>query len=454
MDQPNIILLTIDALRADFLGVQGRQPSPTPSIDRIASQGRRYAQAVTGGSWTQAAFPVIITSTYAGMFGGCLGPLSPQRPDPIAALKGCGYRTGAFISSPMLGRQYGYDRSFDDFFELIPTDQDPRLRGIRGGQRLLRSPFFQAVAGWFGQKLRPAKRYPTAAEINARFFDWASEAQQPFFAWIHYMDVHWPYHFEDNLESPSEIARAWWELSKMHQVNWGGDTLSPADKAHFVDLYEKAVAYTDYQVGVLDKWLARHGLDQNTILIIVSDHGEEFMERRYWGHVENNLHDEILRVPMIFRGPEVQANQVATGQVRTLDLMPTLFDYIGCQPPEGFLGRSLNAESEPDASQQPEAIAICERWREDAYMIAVRSEKHKLIWDKYDPENVLLFDLETDPMERENIAPAQPAVVHALMKIVREQQERVEQTRPAEAVEAPILDQAMLDRLRDLGYVE
>ena len=105
-------MLSIDTLRADRLGCYGCPRPLTPHLDKLAAGGIRFEQAITGGSWTQAAFPVMLTSTYASMHGGCLGPLSPARPSPIEALASNGYMTGAFVTSPLLGKAYGYQRGF------------------------------------------------------------------------------------------------------------------------------------------------------------------------------------------------------------------------------------------------------------------------------------------------------------------------------------------------------
>src|SRR5262249_47536289 len=138
MNRPNIILLTIDALRADVLNCYGYAKPLTPNLDRLSAQGLRFDKAISGGSWTQAAFPVLMTSSYAGMYGGCLGRLAPERPSPVETLAAHGYTTGAFSTNPHLSRAIGYDRGFHHFEELIPVEVDPRLRRVKGGQRLLR----------------------------------------------------------------------------------------------------------------------------------------------------------------------------------------------------------------------------------------------------------------------------------------------------------------------------
>ena len=125
---PNILLLAVDALRLDRIGSFGNRKGLTPNIDRLSARSLRFDQAITGGTWTQAAFPTILTSTYASMFNGCLGPLSAERPSPIERLQEAGYETIGVTSNPLTGKDYGYDRGFDQFYDKRPTRRDPRIR--------------------------------------------------------------------------------------------------------------------------------------------------------------------------------------------------------------------------------------------------------------------------------------------------------------------------------------
>jgi arylsulfatase A-like enzyme len=151
LEKPNVILLTIDTLRADVLGSYGQRKALSPNIDRLAASGILLEQAITGGSWTQPAFAAMLTSMHPGLFGGCLGGLSPERPSPIDVLKASGYATAGFSTNPHLSRATDYDRGFRHFSDLIPDETDPRLRGLKGGQRLLQNPLFQALAIGLGQ---------------------------------------------------------------------------------------------------------------------------------------------------------------------------------------------------------------------------------------------------------------------------------------------------------------
>jgi arylsulfatase A-like enzyme len=455
MTKPNILLLTIDTLRADTLGYAGYHRPITPNIDKLASQGIRFTQAITPGSWTQAAFPGIITSTYACMYGGCLGRLSPERPSPVKIMgdEG-GYETAAFSTSPLLSRTYGYDRRFQRFNDLNPGEKNPWLRGVKGGQFMLRQPVTHQFVKLLGQNWRPPKLYATATELNEAAMPWLSSVNEPFMAWLHYMDVHWPYHLEDTLTKPKDIAEAWRDLSHLHEVNWYGAPVSAEQKARYIRLYEEAIAYTDAQIGKLMEFLDESGLTENTIVVLVSDHGEEFLERRHWGHVELNLYDEILKVPMLMRIPGVPGNQVIGQQVSTMDIMPTLLELAGCRIPEKVLGKSLVPLWEGNSADYGVEVAIGERWRDTSHMIAVRTEEYKYIWDDAKPDQPLLFDLRQDPDEQHNIAAEQLGVVQRLHQHVEAQLERMRSTAPAEKSQEPVLDAEIVARLRGLGYVE
>ncbi|HNB50455.1 MAG TPA: sulfatase, partial [Anaerolineales bacterium] len=340
MTPPNILLITIDTLRADKLSCYGYKVPTTPNIDQLAARSIRFEQAITGGSWTQAAFPVMMTSSYASWYGGCLGPLSTQRPAAIETLQKHGYNTFAFSSSPLLSRNYGYDRGFRDFDDLIPGEADPAIRQMKGGERLLRLPVVHQVGKLLGQKTRPARLYVSAEELTERTSRWLEKNRGPFFGWLHYMDVHWPYHLEEELISPEQIAQAWNDIAHLYRVNWKKETITSAQKERYLKLYERAIQYTDAHIGKLLNKLDALGLRENTIIILLSDHGEEFLERSRWGHFETNLYDEILHVPLLISLPGREA-QTVHRQVRTLDLMPTILDLAGAPAPHGMEGASL-----------------------------------------------------------------------------------------------------------------
>jgi arylsulfatase A-like enzyme len=456
MNKPNVILLTIDTLRADVLNCYGYHTPLTPNIDRLAASGVRFEQAITGGSWTQAAFPVMVTSSYAAMYGGCLGRLAPERPSPVETLASQGYTTGGFSTNPHLSRATSYDRGFDYFSDLIPAEVDPRLRRIKGGQRLLRNPLIHSVLRPIGYRTRPARLYCSAGELTDSVCRWLEQVDTPFFAWAHYMDMHWPYHLEETLTHPREIAQAWQDLAIMHgRSNFDRrESITTAQRNRFVGLYEQSLRYLDTQIGRLMARLDSLGLAANTMIVLVADHGEEFLDHGRWGHWESNLYDEILKVPLIIRMPNWPQGQVIRQQVRLLDLMPTILDLCGCPLAPGLMGASLVplwTQREAEYGVEP---AISEMRRDPWHRIAVRTEAFKYIWDNKRPRQPELYDLRADPGEKQSVSDQYPLEVSRFQESVDAHLQRAAETVPVTTAPALELDEEVTRRLRDLGYLE
>jgi arylsulfatase A-like enzyme len=196
------------------------------------------------------------------------------------------------------------------------------------------------------------------------------------------------------------------------------------------------------------------GYAANTVIIAVSDHGEEFLDHGRWGHWESNLYDEILRVPLIIRLADGSRDGVIRQQVRLLDLMPTILDICGCPLPDGLMGVSqiplwILAEGE----YRGEA-AISEMRRDPWHRIAVRTEGFKYIWDSRRPDQPELYDLVADPGEKRNVSADYRVEVSRLQSTVDAQLRRVAQTEPATVAPELQFDEAVTRRLRDLGYVD
>lgn len=459
MSRPNIILLTIDTLRTDRLGCYGNKAHLTPNIDRLSESGIRFDQAISGGSWTQAAFPVILTSSYAAMYGGCLGRLAPERPSPIETLASHGYLTGGFTTNLHLSRATGFDRGFLHFVELNPGEVDPPLRRIKGGQRLLKNEFIVSLLQTFGMRMRPARLYSPAAEVTDNLCQWLDQVQTPFFAWAHYMDVHWPYHIEETLTHPGEIAQAWQDILDMHgRANFNGRSkrdqpITDTERDHFIHLYEKSLQYLDQHIGRLLDHIQRSGHADNTVIILVADHGEEFLDHGRWGHWESNLFDEILRVPLIMWLPDGPHGQVVRQQVRLLDLMPTILDLAGCPYPSGLMGTSMAPLLRSSESSYDGGEAISEMRRDPWHRIAVRTESFKYIWDSKHPHEPELYDLRADPGEKQNVCDRFPQEVSRFQASVDQHRQRVSETEPELAIPKLKLDEEVARRLRDLGYL-
>jgi arylsulfatase A-like enzyme len=307
-----------------------------------------------------------------------------------------------------------------------------------------------------GYRLRPARLYSPAAEVTDSIYHWLEQVQTPFFVWAHYMDMHWPYHMEETLTRPADIAQAWQDLAVMHsRSNFNGKgSISAAQRNHFVALYEQSLSYLDAQIGRLLIHLKESGRDANTIIIVVADHGEEFLDHNRWGHWESNLHDEILRVPLIIRLPNGPEGLVIQQQVRALDLMPTILDLCGSPAPAGVMGASLAPLWTERADEYESEAAISEMRRDPWHRVAVRTEAFKFIWDNKRPHQPDLFDLLADPAEKQNVSEYHPVEVGQFQACVDAHLRRVAETTPVTAAPELEQDEEVTRRLRDLGYLE
>jgi arylsulfatase A-like enzyme len=455
LQKPNILFITIDALRTDRLGCYGYKGDLTPNIDKLANEGITFTQTITGGSWTQAAFPVLLTSSYASMYGGCLGYLAPERPSPVEALAKFGYTTAGFSTNPHISKATGYDRGFDEFIDFTPDEDDPRLRKMRGGQTLLSAPMVHSLFGLFGLKIRPARLYSPAEEVTETVCKWIKNVQTPFFTWVHYMDVHWPYHIEEELRDSLEIAQAWQDLALMSQRSLDGRQFIDAQQGErFANLYHHSLQYMDNHIGRLLRCVNSLGYERDTVIIIAADHGEEFLDHGRWGHWESNLYDEIIRVPMIIRFPDSNQSRQISNLVRTIDIMPTILDLCTNEVPEDVVGQSLLPLFGQNSDGYKITEAISEMHRAPWHRIAVRMEDYKYIWDSKEPDKPELYDLVVDPGEQVNIFMDQADVVNKAQECVNAHLHLVEGTQTNGIVREVDFDEDIEKRLRDLGYLD
>ena len=452
--KPNILLLTVDALRADALAAYAGGESCTPHLDRLAGRSMLFKQAITNGTWTQAAIPPLLTSSYAGFYGGCLGSLSAARPSPVRALQQNGYRTVGISSNPWLSRRFGYDRGFDRFQDLVPDAHPLRLHRIRGGQALLRKPFTHRVAGRFGKRLTPPPVYMQAEHVNRVVLDAAREPERPFFIWVHYMDIHWPYHMEPALITPREIARAWRDIARFHAVSWGNARISGREVEHFRSLYFKSLSYLDEQIGNLMLALQQTADLKNTVILLLADHGEEFMDHGQLGHLENNFYEEIVRIPFWIHLPGQHAPRESSVLVQPLDLMPTILDLCACPAPDGLEGASLVPLLTDGAAMPERDHVIIERPRPGSRMLAVRTSSKKYIWSEESGAEDQLFDLDLDPYERENRIREHPDLASSMRSVIMQHLSAIEAQGTAASAGSGVLGNQLEERLRGLGYLE
>jgi arylsulfatase A-like enzyme len=456
MHQPDILLITIDCLRPDHLGCYGYQRANTPCLDQLASQGTCFTQTISGGGWTMAAFPGILTSTYASMHNGCRTPLAPERPKLVTALRGAGYNTVGFVTNPLL-YTLGYGDDFNNFFNAEYNHKPEwfRKKGIqKGALTLLRQPFVHQVLNWLGHPTRPGKVYVSANELTPTVCNYVESITSPFFIWVHYMDIHWPYFLEGNSVGPARLAREWQDSQIAYRAmsRHIGQPLDSIQREHMISLYDVALAEVDCQIEALLGVLKGRG-DDNTHIVITADHGEAFGEHGYYGHDRIGLYDEIIRVPLLWSGPGVPANVVNDDLISLLDLAPTLLDVLEAPIPENMRGYSFKKAlfGEPSNGR---TITISESpwdWKTE-FAVALRTSQYKFIHDNRKLNNPELYDLRTDPQEKANIADQLPDIVSEFEEPLQVHFRMVDASR--NQLDEENSSKELLDRLRALGYVE
>lgn len=300
----NVVLITLDTTRADFLGCYGRADARTPNLDALAAAGTLFERAYSSNPVTQAAHSTILTGTYPMVHGvrdNGLFHLPPERTTLAEILADHGYATGAAVGGFPLTREFGTDQGFefyDDDLTAAKLDQ----RG-RPGRR--------HVDTWYDE--RPA------GHVNDALFPWlrrhaAENPQQPFFLWLHYWDPHEPH-----------IAPA------------------PFGQLFAHDPYQGEIAYADASLGALLHVLEDLEKLDRTLVVVTADHGEGRFEHREATHAFL-AYDTTLHVPLIVRPPsenEAPRGRRIEERVGTVDIVPTVLDLLGFELPADVQGRSL-----------------------------------------------------------------------------------------------------------------
>ena len=400
--KPNVILITIDTLRADRLGCYGHKGIETPNLDGLAADGIRFAQAVAEVPITLPSHCSILTGTYP-LFHGVRDNsgyrLTEAQVTLAEVLKANGYRTGAFIGAYVLAAHTGLNRGFDAYV----ADFEP-AEGV-------------------STDLRFEER--RAADVIASSLSWIKRvpARQSFFAWIHLFDPHAPY-------APP----------------------APFSARYARNPYDGEVAYTDYALGNLFTYLKSANLYSDSLITMISDHGEGLGEHGEESH-GLFLYDTTLRIPWILKAPGGRhAGRVLSHQVESTDLMPTVLQFLGIQSPRTVQG--VGQLSAIDRGTRPERrYALGETMLpRDQYgwspLLSLRSEDSKFI----QAPRSELYDLVKDPAEKTNLYAADQALASKLRQI-RGTLATQFASKDAAQAQLKVSDPELFGRLLGLGYV-
>lgn len=414
---PNLLVLLLDTLRADRLGCYGWERARTPTLDALATRGVRFADATSAAPWTLPAHASLFTSSYASQHG--LWAADHRLPDAALTiaevLREHGYRTGAFTGGGYVGTAQGFGQGFDLFYESMddPGDTFDRLRS------------------------------------------WVEVADAPWFAFVQTYLVHSPYDpplEHRDLVRPYEGALG----ARVNPVrhDWGRhgpNTLSGEDVRYVSDLYDAEIAALDQRLGALLAELEAQGALENTLILVTSDHGDEFADH---GHFEHgySLYQEMLHVPLIAVLPgHFEGGLVAAHPVHLVDVAPTLAALAGAAVPELWAGQQLSVTA------ADERVLFTPFFTRDQGEPTTAARMGSLKYVDYGTErrpsdaseSPALYDLSTDPGERVNLLTSEEAPRWA--------ERMAEQWRlhPAgAATENSTLAAEALERLRELGYID
>ncbi|MFP5287204.1 MAG: sulfatase, partial [Thermoanaerobaculia bacterium] len=372
-DRPNILLLGFDTLRADALGAWGRNPSLTPSLDRLAAQSDVWLDAYSAFNVTNPSFVSILTGLYGKNHGvyDLKTPLPPGHTTLAEVLSGAGYDTLAFISASHLG------------------DHNSGL-----GQG-------------FGRVERSTEHYAAELPVDAAM-DWIAGREgkaKPFFLWLHLFDPHTPHTPPDPFAlglrpaSPAGLGpvREWAPFRET-----GPRAFDEPILGGHRDLYDGEVAYLDRQTGRLLAFLESRGLLEDTLIAVVADHGENLGDHSIlYRHA--GLWDTTTHVPLMIRWPgRAREGRRLRGLVQTIDLFPTLVAAAGLEvpPQDGTDLRELTGEG-----RKGRRVVFAEH--ADRLGLMARTPGHKFILSQgntlFLPDGAYLYDLKADPGEEVNL---------------------------------------------------
>ncbi len=424
--RPNIVLLSIDTLRRDHLDLYGYFRETAPFLrTQMAARGVVFDGLVAEATTTDPSHMTMFTSLpalvhgVAGFFRGLAVPATTL----AERLRAHGYQTAAFTEDGPLAGERGFAIGFDSYREnksddlLVPVGR---------------------VEDTFGQ----ARRWLV------------QRADRPFFLFLHTFQVHAPYR-------PPEPYRALFDESEPA-------SLTPSQRRTIAN-YDREIRYVDDEVGKLVRWMEQRGIgDHNTIWIVLSDHGEEFWEHGSLGHLALP-HEELLRVPLIVRGPGIARGARRSEAVHHLDLMPTVLELAGVPAPGDVQGQSFatrlrrgifTASAPAPRTLFSAAWALPRGYAPPAF--AVRADAEKLMtWQEGESAVEAWFDLAADPRERNPRKAGPPELRSALdgyrlraTALAAELGERAGAAARSTASEPVPLDPEREEMLRALGYLE
>ncbi|MFO8057320.1 MAG: sulfatase [bacterium] len=421
--KPNIIIISIDTLRADHLEPYGHDMPVSPAISALAHESILFERCYSHASWTPPSVASLFTSLYPvqhGSLGKDRIPLSSGNRTMAETFAEAGYFTAAFSSSPFVHPDFGFGQGF-------------RVFGFEEDEN--------------------------AAALTAMAVDWLHERPAgPFFLYVMYFDPHFPYVPPENylgMFRKGPEGKPLWRAGHVPNIKslYGLSAEVGRETYNFLhSSYQGEIAFTDDRVGALISRFRQEGLLRNSIVVLTSDHGEEFLEHGGFGH-GNTLYEEQLHVPLLVRLPGGSGGGRRIASItRQVDLLPTLLEFAGIEHPAPVEGKSFLSAltQDEDLPDRPAFATSMHLLHEGQTMKSLRQGRHKLILYE-NPDRALLFDLDEDPSELHNLVREKPELRKRMMESLIRLEENLAKPELGQAGKpAPGRTRKLLD---SLGYV-
>jgi arylsulfatase A-like enzyme len=448
--RPNVVLVTMDTVRADHVSLYGYARNTTPNLAALAESATVYSHPVAASNQTLTSHASIFTGVY-GSWNSARSdtnfPISQQYPTMAELLRAQGYATGAFAAnSARLTPYFGINRGFEVFEapDAIDALAPEKNYCLRHGAREVLDLFFDTRE--FDLLFTRSEQINRAA---FRWLDRARSAGQPFFLFLNYMDAHDPY----IPPAPFKSLFAGYDrsLDRVHleAVGENGKIARERGLAHLISQYDGGIAYEDSQIGVVIHGLKDRGLYDNTLIVITGDHGEGLGEHGVWGHGVTTF-ENVVYVPLLVKYPRQTEARRLDESAGHVDILPTVLDVTGVPSPRLLQGRSLRS-SEASRMLLSESFPSTSRVigrRQDYTVRALFVERFKFVETSKGAR--ALYDLSADPSETRDICEAESARC-AAMGVQLDTWVRA--IPPPPSPPKTKLDPRSLERLRTLGYI-
>jgi len=357
---PHVVVWMVDTLRADHLSCYGYERETSPRLDALAARGVLFEEMHAHSNWTQPSVASILSGTYPMSQAG---DFTTALPDEVLLAAEWyarhGYRTAGFTTTVAVARRFGFGQGFE-VYEELDLLEPMRARKRRAGSAYDAERVVTAALGWLDRR--------------------APGDESPVFLYLHTVDPHEPYEphpggasFGEPYDGPVDGS-----IETQVRIKRGELVPSARDVQHLIDLYDGEIAYSDAQLGRLVDGLAERDLLDDVLLVVVSDHGQEFFEHGATGHGHESLFGELTHVPLVLHWPDgLRGGVRVPGLARGVDVLPTLLELCGLPPLPHADGVSLLARIR---EQQPaDAPVLVRRAKGRGERLAVRTPRWLLV---------------------------------------------------------------------------